>query len=130
MDKPLRASRRSCSPGPLHLAQQLLDVGDRRVLEDAMPEIEDVRAVGESVKDALDSGSQWLTAGDQRERIDVALDGQSGGQLLRRPDRIDCFIEANSRDSCLASIGIELAAGSIWEADHRYLRISRPERAH
>src|SRR5215210_4068068 len=57
----------------LHQRYQLFDMLDRRRLLDPMAEIEDVGTVGECVKDATRRKVQRLAAGNQRQRVEIAL---------------------------------------------------------
>jgi hypothetical protein len=79
--------------------QQLLDMRDRRVGQDAVAEIEHMRALGESGKDPVDRGVERRAAGDQRERIEIALHRQVRGQRGMRPDRIDGLVDADRIDA-------------------------------
>ena len=77
---------------------------DRRVLKDSVPEIEDVRAAGERVKDLLNGAVQRPTTSDERERVEIALDRKRVGQLLRGPGGINGLVEANRIDAGLERI--------------------------
>ena len=77
---------------------------NRRVLQDAVPEIEDVRPPGESVKDAFSGTVERRAAGNQRKRVEIALHRQRRRQFFRRPDGIDRLIEPKRRNVCLARI--------------------------
>ena len=67
--------------------------------------------------------SSGVAAGDQRERIEIALDRQASRAIrLRRPDRIDRLVEADRIDPGLARISRKLAAGALGEADDRNAR--------
>src|SRR5690242_12830394 len=57
-------------PHPLH---HLLDMGDRRFRLDAMTEIEDQRALAVIRQHIVDRAIERVAAGDQRERIKIAL---------------------------------------------------------
>src|SRR3954451_17392066 len=98
-------------------------MSDRRVLQDAVPEIEDVRAVSEGVKDALDCGPHRLSAGDQRQRVEIALERKVLRQFLGGPGRIDGFVKAERGHASLSRISRKLTAGALWESDHRYIRM-------
>src|SRR5205814_5508948 len=93
MDKRARAIRSDCSLVPLHQCDQLLDMGDRRIRKDSMPEIEDVRSAGESVKDSPRRLVELSAAGEQGQRVEIALHGKVIRKLLRRPGRIDRLVE-------------------------------------
>src|SRR5207342_1943479 len=92
---------------------------DRRRLLDPVAQVEDVGPVAERVKDALYGVRQFLPAGDQGQRIEIALYRQSGRQFARRPRRIDRLVEADGIDSRSRRIGAKLAAGSLGKADDR-----------
>ena len=81
-----------------------------------MPEVEDVGPGGEGVKDALDRVAQRLAAGDQRERIEIALHGQVGGQLAIGPHRIDRLVEPDGIDPRLGGIGAQSCRRRPWES--------------
>ena len=51
-----------------------------RFRQDAMTEIEDMRAGLESLEDALDVLVESGSAGDQRQRVEIALQGVAFGQ--------------------------------------------------
>src|SRR5205085_10488114 len=89
----------------------------------AMPEIEDVRTPGEGVKDLRNRRAQAFAAGDQRKRVEIALDRQLRGQLPGRPARIDRLVEPNRAHSGLACISDQLAARAFWKTDHRHRRV-------
>ena len=92
---------------------QLLDMGDRSLLADAVAEVEDVRAAGEGVKDALRGVGQRGPAGKDGERIEIALDRQAGGQLAVGPGRIDRLVEPDRIDSGLATEDVGLASAIV-----------------
>ena len=56
-----------------HAPDQMFDMGYGRVGHDTMAEIEDMGPFGESCKDAIDRSVKSRAAGDQRERIKIAL---------------------------------------------------------
>jgi hypothetical protein len=64
---------------PFHQSDQLFDMSDRRILQDSVPEVEDVWTLGESVKGSPDRALQRVSAGEERQRIDIALDGEAPG---------------------------------------------------
>src|SRR5438067_24162 len=94
---------------------------NRRVLQDSVPEIEDVRAVGERVKDALRGTVQCLSSGEKCQRIEVALNRERFRQLLRGPYGIDRFVEPDRVDHRFARISTKLAAGALGKADDWHL---------
>jgi hypothetical protein len=54
---------------------------DRRILKDAVAEIEDVSTLGECVKDSRHGVLQRGTAGNQRQRIEIALEREADAIL-------------------------------------------------
>src|SRR3546814_6377604 len=66
------------SPSPAHPADQRFDMGDRRVLVDAMAEVEDEGAAAERVEDIVRCPLQRGAARKQANRVEVALDRQEG----------------------------------------------------
>src|SRR5262245_1471864 len=63
-------ARPSC---PAYPREHLLDMGDRCLRQDAVTEIEDERPLGKNVEDIVDRAVERCTAGDKRQRIEVAL---------------------------------------------------------
>src|SRR5947208_5718204 len=104
---PGREIRSAGSPSPLHQREQLFDVGDRRVLKNAVAQVEDVRATSECVKDALDRRAQSLAAREQRQWVEVALERQPLGQMLRCPCRIDRLVQTECGDSRLPRVSAD-----------------------
>jgi len=100
---------------------------DRRILEDAVPEIEDVRAAGEGVKDSCDSRLQFLASGDQRKRIEIALQREVVREFLRGPQRVDGLVEADRIDARFARIGRKRSARALGEADNRDFGVPLPD---
>src|SRR5690349_19043285 len=92
-------------------------MGDRRVLQNSVPEIENVRTAGECVKDSAHGQVQLFAAGNHREWVEVALNGQIGWELLRCPNRIDRLIEADRVHCGFAGVSGELAASALGKAD-------------
>ena len=80
-----------------------------------MAQVEDVGAVGERVKDSARCRAQSLAPGDQRQRIEIALDRQSGRKLLRRPGRIDRLVDSDRVDTGFIRIGTKLATRTPLE---------------
>jgi hypothetical protein len=71
--------------GPPHPGDELRHVVDRRFRQDAVPEIEDVRAALHGGQDVIDALLQGLAPGDQRQGIEIALGGQGVGESGRSP---------------------------------------------
>src|SRR5208282_5612773 len=89
---------RSYLPPAAHPSHQALDMLDRRLRQDAMAEIEDMRAGLESLEDALDVLVETGSAGDQRQRVEIALQGIAFGQRGDGDPRLDAGVEADRVD--------------------------------
>ena len=63
---------------PRARADQPLDMRDRRFRQDAVTEVENERAVAERFEDGVDRTVERRSAGQQRQRIEIALNGRSG----------------------------------------------------
>src|SRR5215218_1187355 len=59
-----------CAP---HLRDHRLDMIDRRLRDDPVAEVEDVRAAAGGAQDRVDAVPERIAAGDERQRIEVAL---------------------------------------------------------
>src|SRR5690348_4938462 len=92
-------------------------MGDRRFLQDAVPEIEDVRAAVKRVKDSPHSILQSIAAGKQGQRVEIALKRHVLRKLACGPGGIDGLVEADRVNAALSRIGRELAARALWKAD-------------
>ncbi len=51
-------------------------MGDRSILQDTVPEVEDMGALGKGRKDAPGGLFHRLATGNQYQRIEVSLNGQ------------------------------------------------------
>src|SRR4051812_17100455 len=95
-------SEPSGAPPAADDCQQLLDMGDRRMLADAVAQVEDMRPVGKGIEDARGLPVDLRPAGLDQQRIEIALDRQALGQGLCRPERIDRLVEPQRVDPGLA----------------------------
>src|SRR3954449_1428479 len=95
-------------------------MGDRRVLLDAVPEIEDVRATGEGVKDALHRNLELPASRDQRQGVEIALQRQAFRQLFRCPDRVYRLVQPDRVNARLARVSRKLASRALGETDDRH----------
>src|SRR3546814_2976831 len=64
---------------------QAFDMRDRRVLADAVAQIEDVRAIVERGENAVNARIERGAAGEQGERIEISLYRHAFGQDRIRP---------------------------------------------
>ena len=88
--------------------QRLLDMRDRRLRQDAVAEIEDQRALGEVLQDVVDRAVERGAAGEQHQRVEIALHGDAALHVraherrLRGPvdaDRVDRHLRRDSASS-------------------------------
>ena len=78
-----------------------------------------MRPAGERVKDTSDSGSQFVTAGDQRGGSRLPWTGRSAGNSFVAHERIYGFVEAQGADGRLSGISGKLSARSLRESNDR-----------
>src|SRR3546814_19965077 len=97
----------------------MLDMGDRRIGDDAMAEIEDMGARRKSRKDAVDRRIERLAARDERQRVEIALHRQMIGQGRIGPDGVDRFVQSAGIDPGPTTIGGEFTAPPFRKADQR-----------
>src|SRR5688500_7735674 len=88
----------SAAPAP-HDAEEVLDIGDGCLLADSVPEVENVGAVSKRLENVLRLALQLGSAGEQEQRIEIALHRHPGWKLARGPQRIDCLVEADRIDA-------------------------------
>ena len=94
---PLRTWRVSVLPAQPRL-QHLLDMRDRRLRQDAVAEIEDERPAGERLQYRIDGAVERLAAGQQRQRIEIALHRPAALDAARARIKIDHPVEADRID--------------------------------
>src|SRR5205823_2546290 len=104
------------SPNP-HASEHLLDMLDWRLRHDPVAEIEDVRAACKGLERRIDRPVERRTAGDQRQRVNIALHRQSGLHLLARKRPIDHPVEPNCIYARLCNVFREHRAGSARKSD-------------
>lgn len=83
----------------------MLDMRNRRVGHDAMAQIEDMGARRKGRKDAVDRSIERRAAGDERERIKIALHREMRWQDGIGPIRIDRLVEPDRIDAGFVGIG-------------------------
>ena len=103
---------------------------ERGGLPDPVAQIEHMWPPGKSFKHPQRLLLQFGPARNQQQRIKVALDRKPGGQGLRRPHRIDCFIETQRINPGFARISRQLFACTFGESDHRNMRETPPRWLH
>ena len=85
-------------------------MGDRRLRQDAVAQIEDERPLPDRRKNPVGLPRQRLAARQQQDRIEIALEGQMRLELGRSPGERQPAIEAQRRGLALPrEIAIEQA---------------------
>ncbi len=109
-------------PGPAHPRDQALHVGDRGFRNDAVAEVEDVRAAAGRGEDVVDSAVQSLSAGDEGERVEVALRRRARRQGRQRARRVERPVERERVPDAVAGEPLEMPAAAADEDDRARLR--------
>src|SRR3954453_2063037 len=76
-----------------HLRDHRLDMIDRRLRHDAVAEVEDVRAAAGGAQDRVDAVPERIAAGDERQRIEVALRREPLRKLRQEQVRLERPVE-------------------------------------
>ena len=95
-----------------------LDMGDRRFRHDAMAEIEDERPARERLQNRVNGAIERRPAGDQHQRIEIALHRHAALHPLAHKTAIHHPIEADRIDRELLDIARQQRAGAARKADH------------
>src|SRR5262249_43201557 len=99
-----------------------LDMRDRRLGKDPMAEIEDEGAVGEGLEHGVDRAIERRPAGQERERIEVALNGDATLDMLARKRPVDAPIEADRIHRNRVYVARQLGPGAPRKPDHLRVR--------
>src|SRR3546814_1229078 len=86
-----------------------------------------MRTIFERGYDTLHRLFKRLAAGDQRQGIEIALDGKVGRKVSGRPFGTDRLVDPDHIHAGLAGIGDELSAGALGKADHGHVGMTGPE---
>src|SRR3546814_16936807 len=103
---------------------QAFDMRDRRVLADAVAQIEDVWAIVERGENAVNARIERGAAGEQGERIEISLYRHAFGQDRIRPRRLDGLVAPEHIDSGPARLAPELAARAFGTATPGAVRVA------
>src|SRR4051795_11825977 len=95
----------SCFPAPQaqnksapHAPQHLLDMGDRRLRLDAVAEIEDEPPLRKVRQRVVDRAVERIAAGDEHQRIEIALHGDLALYALADEGRLRSPVDADGVD--------------------------------
>ncbi len=100
-----------------HALEHLLDMRDRRLRQDAVAEIEDEWAARQRRQDVVDVAVERRAAGEQRQRIEIALHRHARLELLARERAVDRPVEADRVDA--GSLDIAAAPSCRRRAESR-----------
>src|SRR3954468_18771422 len=109
----------SCPP---HASDQLLDALDRCLRQDAVPEIEDVRASAHRLQDMIGPPGQRLASGDQRQRIQIALGRHMSGKTRQHVHGIERPVEGKPVADAGSREAMEMRTAAAHEDDDLRLR--------
>src|SRR6185437_5703255 len=102
---------------PPYAREHLLDMRDRRLGQDAVPEVEDEASARKRLKHRIDRTVERAAAGEQHQRIEIALHGPPALDLIASEDPIDHPIQPDGVDRHLLNITPQRRAGSTRKAD-------------
>src|SRR5271155_2103397 len=91
---------------------------DRGLRQNPMAEVEDMRPSLERRKDAPYARLELRPAGDQRQRIEIALDNDASRNIARSPKRIDRAVKPKSFSARLVCESGEPGADASRKGDH------------
>src|SRR5207253_6009285 len=86
---------------PSHPFQHAFHMRDRRLREDAVPEVEDKRPAGKRLQYHINRAVERRPAGDQYQRIEIALHWKAALDLVAGKDPIDHPVETDRVDGGL-----------------------------
>src|SRR5262249_52368142 len=105
-----------------HAPHHLLDMGDRSFRQNAVAEVEDQPALRVVRQHIVDRAIERRAAGDQRQRIEIALDGDARLHALADEGRLGSPVDADSIDAGCLDIDWKLRRGATGEADDLRVR--------
>src|SRR5690348_4780803 len=95
-----------------HAFQHLLDMRNRRLRQNAVAEIEDKGAAGKRLACLVHRPIKRSTAGEKRQRIEIALHRYPALDLVARETAVDHPVEADGIERHLVDIAQEVGPGS------------------
>src|ERR1700728_642056 len=96
---------------------QPLDMGNRRIRQYAVSEIEDERPMRERVENRVDRAVQRFASDEKRQRVEITLNGSPRLDGLTCKTRLDCPIYSYRVDGDGIEIACDLRAGAARESD-------------
>src|SRR4051794_1111748 len=107
---------RSSGSSP-HPPQHPLHMRDRGFRQDAVAQIEDEGFCGERLEHLVDRAIERAAAGQQGERIEIALHRPTGLDAVARKAAIDHPIETDRIDRDMLDVAQQRAAGAARKPD-------------
>src|SRR5580704_1061326 len=96
---------------------QTFHMSDGRVRQDAVTKVENKRALPERFEDGVDPTIQRRSAGKQRQRIEIALNGTQRLNLIARKTQLDHPIEPHRVDWHSFEVARQLSSRATRKAD-------------
>jgi hypothetical protein len=100
-----------------HARNHSLDMGDGRIRQNTMPEIEDEWSAPKGSKDPIHAIVEGIAAGEQYRGIEVPLDGNCLLQFPRHRER-NRPVETDSIDTGLTNIVTKMHTRAAGEANY------------
>src|SRR5436190_17872685 len=95
---------------------------DRCLRQDAMPQIEDERATGKCGENLVYAAVERLTARQQEQWIEIALQRNAWWNLRARRREIDRPIKGDGIDFDFPNIGVDAQSRSPRKSNHSRIR--------
>src|SRR3954447_22922283 len=109
-----------------HAFEHPLDVGDRRIRQDAVAEVENKWPGPKRGEDRIDAAVERGAARAQRQRIEVALHRTPALDLISRKIKVNHPIQTNGIDLNILDVALQIAARAPWEPDYLRARHRAP----
>src|SRR5258708_5771388 len=116
------SATRTSGLSPAHVREHTLHMRDRGLRHDAVAEIEDKRPIRKCLEYLVDGAVERGTAGDQHQRIEVALHGDARLDLIARKGEVGHPIETHTVDRDLLHITQKARAYAARKSDHFCVR--------
>ena len=101
-------------------------MGDRRIRQDAVAEVENKRPASQRGKDCIDTAVERGAAGAQYQRIEIALHRAPVLDLIARKIKINHPIQTDGIDFDILDVAFQVAAGAAGKTDDLRARHRAP----
>lgn len=82
-----------------------------------MPQVEDQSVIAQPIEDSVNRGVHRFTAGNQMQRIEVALNGNQRLDFVPNEIKRGLPVDTDGVDASLANEGRQMATSSLWRSD-------------